>query len=99
MHTLAFETDITSQIIVFKDYEQVLNKHAKVFIVIEDDEQAPAVDMNQALSNPSSSLDSGMMNSDWLVSDFNAMSVEQAMRGLESEPDLYSVSDLKEIWR
>jgi hypothetical protein len=99
MYTLAFETDITSQIIVFKDYEQVLNKHAKVFVVIDDDEQTPAVDMNQSLSNPSSPLDSTMKHSDWLVSDFNAMSVEQAMRGLESEPDLYSVSDLKEIWR
>jgi len=35
MYTLAFETDITSQIIVFKDYQQALNKHAKVFVVID----------------------------------------------------------------
>ncbi|SFR49398.1 hypothetical protein [Thiomicrospira sp. ALE5] len=36
MYVEAFETDITSPFIEFKDYARVLNKHVKVFIVTED---------------------------------------------------------------
>ncbi|MGM0984700.1 MAG: DUF2281 domain-containing protein [Pseudomonadota bacterium] len=36
---------------------------------------------------------------DWSEQHFRIMSVEQAMRGLEDEPDLYSEDDLKERWQ
>ena len=36
---------------------------------------------------------------DWSEHDFQAMSIEQALRGLEEEPDLYSEDDLKERWQ
>ena len=36
---------------------------------------------------------------DWSEHDFQAMSIEQALRGLEDEPELYSEDDLKERWQ
>ncbi|MCQ4322412.1 DUF2281 domain-containing protein [Stutzerimonas stutzeri] len=36
---------------------------------------------------------------DWSEKQFHTLSVEQAMRGLEDEPDLYSEEDLKERWQ
>jgi hypothetical protein len=36
---------------------------------------------------------------DWSEQEFQAMSIEQSMRGLEDEPDLYSDDDLTERWR
>ena len=35
----------------------------------------------------------------WSEEQYKAMSVDQAMRGLTDEPDLYSESDLKERWQ
>lgn len=37
--------------------------------------------------------------SNWNENDFKAMSVEQAMRGIEDEPELYSDGDVKERWQ
>jgi len=37
-------------------------------------------------------------HSDWSESDFKMMSAEQAMRGLEEEPELYSEDDVRERW-
>ena len=39
------------------------------------------------------------MPSDWSDQAFNEMSVDQAMRGLEDEPEIYAESDLKERWQ
>ena len=36
---------------------------------------------------------------DWAEHQFQTMSMDQAMRGLDDEPDLYSVDDLKEHWQ
>ncbi|MBK1705469.1 DUF2281 domain-containing protein [Halochromatium glycolicum] len=36
---------------------------------------------------------------DWSEQHFRAMSLEQAMRGLEDEPDVYCEDDLKERWQ
>ncbi|MEQ5801253.1 DUF2281 domain-containing protein [Halomonas sp. H10-9-1] len=36
---------------------------------------------------------------DWSDHQFHALSIDQAMRGLEFEPDLYSEDDLKERWQ
>ncbi len=36
---------------------------------------------------------------DWSEQHFRTMSAEQAMRGLEDEPDLYTEDDLKERWQ
>lgn len=35
---------------------------------------------------------------DWSEQHFRTMSIEQAMRGLEDEPDLYCEEDLTERW-
>lgn len=35
-------------------------------------------------------------HADWSERQFTAMSVDQAMRGMEDEPELYSEDDLKE---
>jgi len=37
-------------------------------------------------------------HADWSGAQFEKMSAEQAMRGLEEEPELYSDDDLKERW-
>lgn len=36
---------------------------------------------------------------DWSESQFQAVSLDQAMRGLEDEPELYSEDDLRERWQ
>jgi len=36
---------------------------------------------------------------DWSEHQFQAMSIDQAMRGLEDEPNLYSEDDLMERWQ
>ena len=36
MYAVEFETDIKSKYIEIKDYEKVLNKHAKVIVLVED---------------------------------------------------------------
>lgn len=36
---------------------------------------------------------------DWSEQQFHAMSIDQAMRDTEAEPDLYSEDDLKERWQ
>ncbi|WP_372973080.1 DUF2281 domain-containing protein [Marinobacter sp.] len=36
---------------------------------------------------------------DWSDKQFKDMSVQQAMRGIEDEPELYSDDDLKERWQ
>ncbi|WP_339801853.1 DUF2281 domain-containing protein [uncultured Marinobacter sp.] len=38
-------------------------------------------------------------HSDWPENHFELMSIEQAMRGLEDEPEIYSDEDLKERWQ
>ncbi|AXY43648.1 DUF2281 domain-containing protein [Halomonas sp. JS92-SW72] len=35
---------------------------------------------------------------DWSEKQFRSMSIEQAMRDVEAEPDLYSEDDLNERW-
>ena len=35
---------------------------------------------------------------EWTEKDFKTMSVEQAIRGIEDEPKLYSDSDIPERW-
>ncbi|PSF12249.1 DUF2281 domain-containing protein [Marinobacter fuscus] len=39
------------------------------------------------------------VHSDWSDRDYQAMSVEQAMRGMEDEPELYNEDDLQEPWQ
>ncbi|MCL7931575.1 DUF2281 domain-containing protein [Halomonas llamarensis] len=39
------------------------------------------------------------VEADWSENQFQAMSLNQAMRGLEDEPELYSEDDLKERWQ
>lgn len=38
-------------------------------------------------------------HADWTESQFKAMSVDQAARGMEDEQELYSEDDLKERWQ
>ena len=40
MYAIEFETDITGKYIELKDYEQLLNKHAKVIILVDEDNQS-----------------------------------------------------------
>lgn len=35
----------------------------------------------------------------WTNADFSKMAMSQAMRGMEEEPPLYTVDDLKERWQ
>lgn len=39
------------------------------------------------------------LHSDWSDQTFNEMSVDQAMRDLEDEPEIYAESNLKERWQ
>lgn len=36
---------------------------------------------------------------EWTDAEFQSMSLGQAMRGLEDEPDIYAEDDLKERWQ
>ena len=40
MYAIEFETDITGKYIELKDYEQLLNKHANVIILVDEDNQS-----------------------------------------------------------
>jgi len=40
MYAIEFETDITGKYIELKDYEELLNKHAKVIILVDEDNQS-----------------------------------------------------------
>jgi 5S rRNA maturation endonuclease (ribonuclease M5) len=44
MYAIAFETDITGKYIELNDYEKLLNKHAKVIILIDEDNQSEKPD-------------------------------------------------------
>lgn len=37
-------------------------------------------------------------HADWSDENYQAMSIDQAMRGFDDEPDLYSEADLQERW-
>ncbi|MYL25144.1 DUF2281 domain-containing protein [Halomonas alkaliantarctica] len=41
----------------------------------------------------------GKIPADWSEQQFQTMSLDQAMRGLENEPDLYTDDDVKERWQ
>lgn len=38
-------------------------------------------------------------SNEWTDAQFQMMSLDQAMRGLEDEPDIYAEDDLKERWQ
>ncbi len=44
MYAIAFETDNTGKYIELNDYEKLLNKHAKVIILIDEDNQSEKPD-------------------------------------------------------
>jgi len=62
------------------------------------DKQAEVADFVDYLSERFGQAAGGAA-ADWSMADFSRLSMTQAMRGLEEEPDLYSEDDLKERWR
>jgi ABC-type Fe3+ transport system substrate-binding protein len=48
------------------------------------------------ISAPDSSTESF---TDWDNAEFSEMAMNQAMRGMENEPELYTLDDLKERWQ
>lgn len=46
-----------------------------------------------------SKRDRGSSHSEWTNQSFQAMSIDQAMRGLEDEAELYNEHDLEEHWQ
>ncbi|WP_426993731.1 hypothetical protein [Methylomonas sp. CM2] len=44
MYAIEFETEITNKYIELQDYEKLINKHAKVIVLVKD----PVIDTSQA---------------------------------------------------
>jgi len=49
-------------------------------------------------SSPGRTADSPALRRDWTDIEFAEMAMRQALRGMEDEPALYTVDDLKERW-
>jgi hypothetical protein len=49
MFAIEFETDITGRYIELKDYERLLNKHAKVIILVDEKNSRIEEPVNQAM--------------------------------------------------
>ncbi|NJL55614.1 DUF2281 domain-containing protein [bacterium] len=61
--------------------------------------QAEVFDFIEFLASRSTtSQDQETAGDDWRNADFSTMAMSQAMRGMEEEPSLYTLDDLKERW-
>ena len=62
-------------------------------------QQAAVFDFIEFLASRSTtSQDQETAGGDWTNADFSTMAMSQAMRGMEEEPSLYTLDDLKERW-
>ncbi|WP_126148390.1 DUF2281 domain-containing protein [Synechococcus elongatus] len=63
------------------------------------DKQAEVFDFIEFLASRSPTpSDREVAAEDWNNAGFSQLSMSQAMRGMEDEPSLYSLDDLKERW-
>lgn len=61
--------------------------------------QAEVLDFIEFLASRSTtSHEQQTAEDDWTNADFREMAMSQAMRGMEEEPSLYTLDDLKERW-
>ncbi len=64
------------------------------------DKQSEVFDFIEFLTSRSTPLsDHKSVEEDWTNAEFSKMSMIQAMRGMEEEPVLYTLDDLKEHWQ
>ena len=64
------------------------------------DKQAEVFDFIDFLASRSTTPDHQKIADDeWTNSEFSTMAMSQAMRGMEEEPPLYTLDDLKERWQ
>jgi hypothetical protein len=62
--------------------------------------QAAVLDFIEFLaSRRTTSQDWETGEDDWTNADFSTMAMSQALRGMEEEPSLYTLNDLKERWQ
>ena len=68
---------------------------------LPEDKRAEVLDFVEFLAARAGAEPSGSQEQhaqDWSDADFAQMAWQQALRGMEDEPVLYTVSDLKEVW-
>ena len=64
------------------------------------DKQAEVFDFIEFLvSRSPTPRDREIAEGDWTNAEFSHMAMSQAMRGMEEEPPLYTLDDLKERWQ
>jgi len=64
------------------------------------DKQAEVLDFIDFLASRSlTPRDRKIADDEWTTADFSQMAMSQAMRGMEGEPPLYTLDDLKERWQ
>ncbi len=60
------------------------------------DKQAEVFDFVDFLASRSAS---NSQHDEWTNAEFSEMAMNQALRGMEDEPSLYTLDDLKERWQ
>jgi hypothetical protein len=64
------------------------------------DKQAEVFDFIEFLASRSTPLgDQNNTGDEWTNAEFSQMAMRQAMRGMEEEPPIYSLDDIKERWQ
>ncbi len=52
MYAIEFETDIKDRFIELKDYERLINKHARVIVLIDEDKPNQEDFIDRVIKNP-----------------------------------------------
>lgn len=64
------------------------------------DKQAEVFDFIEFLASRSTApSDRQIADDEWTNAEFSQMAMSQAMRGMEEEPPIYTLDDLKERWQ
>ncbi|MGG6265228.1 DUF2281 domain-containing protein [Leptolyngbya sp. AN03gr2] len=70
------------------------------FQALPPDKQEEVLDFIDFLASRSpSSRKPKISDDEWTTAEFSQMAMSQAMRGMEDEPLLYSLDDLRERWQ
>lgn len=82
-----------------QEFEMKLVQFFEKVQALSPDKQAEVFDFIDFLASRSAASDvQKSADDDWTTAEFSQMAMSQAMRGMEDEPPLYALDDLKERW-
>lgn len=87
-------------LIVIQEFEMNSAQFFEKMQALPLDRQAEVFDFIEFLASRSITLDNRQIaDDDWTNAEFSQMAMSQAMRGMEEEPSIYTLEDLKERWQ